>query len=293
MPDETLVAHLAMETGIGALVDPNAPRYPGKQVRDLGFGQDLRPTTLASLYATMVLRPAAPRFFDWTRWQAEDVREDYRTATLKHFGEGGIPLEESRHTDVMHRLHALQPERVYSDISFELVQHEPNLPETLAYPSLKTATSWRHTTFARMIIGERLHHLRTTEMVDPSAVWKRITELFASYCTTLQRQSYQLLSEKEQRKEMTALYFAAYEQLLFLRYEEAQLRPRYTSAILHRQHSGSLQDEHLLGLEPKFDSNHHGLRLTARRERYQSLIQHLQHQVVNGLMALVSPPIRS
>ena len=292
MTDGTLDAQLMPDRGIGILVDSTTPRFPGKQVRHLGFGADLPPHIEVALLATMALRPA-PSWFDRTRFQADTVREDYRSAVIKHYGDSNIPLSETRLSDVSRRLHALQPERVYGDLSFEHVQHLPIKPERLTYPAMGVTTSWRHSTFARIIIGERLYHLRTTEMADPDAVWRRILALFMSYCATLRQQPYQVLPIKEQRREMAALYFAAYEQLLFLRLEEATRRLNYIVAVFDRQHDGSSQDELILGLEPNLDDGRIENRLTARRAHYRHLIEHLQHLTANGVMSLVNLPVRS
>lgn len=284
---------LALEYGIGTLVQPETARFPGLRMSERGFGADMPPTFEAALLATVTKRPPPPRFIDTTRFQSETVREQYGLTTRTHYAESGLPLGVTRYTDVQERVQAIQPERVYVNLSFVHVQHNEQRPEELTLPTLEVGVSWRHTTFARMIIGERLPYLRTTELADSAIVWRRILELFANYCTMLRRETFQLLEQQDHKREMTALYFAAYEQFLSLRCEAALQQPRFRSAISERVHEGSQFAERILELETKFDTKHHVDRLRARQERYLQVLDDLINLTANGLMTHVPHGKRS
>ncbi|MEK7637322.1 MAG: hypothetical protein AAB402_02985 [Patescibacteria group bacterium] len=270
---------------IGTLVDHTAPRFPGKLYEQVGFGADLPLEAEQAWLAALVIQPKRRRWRDTPWWSGDAVRERYRTATRRWYGYSGIPLADTRLHEMLDYVRLLRPQRVYDGLSFEQVMHPLHRPSAVIIPHLPTVLTWRHAPFARNVVGDRLPHLRTREMVQPDEVWNRLIVLFRDYCSLLRRRMYARLTPLQQTAEMISFYLALYERLLYLWYAESTRQVDYLAAVADRRPRSSEDPVLALDDQPHPDISL-DLLLTRRQVAYHRLIRILLQRVVDQLASL-------
>lgn len=254
-----------------------------------GFGADLPFEAARILMAALADVPAQDRLRTGWWTSREDLRDQYCRQTLKWFGYSGLCLSDIRLTEAHPHADHLHPQRVYDGLTFDHITQPREGFGEVVLPSLPIVLSWRHATFTNAVVGQRLVHLRTKEMIGPDAVWDRIQSLFSDYCSFLRRQTFTRLKPRDRLMEDRSLLLALYERLLWLHYEEATGQPRYRSAISRRQPHPTMTDDVIL------DPNTNPLTGTsladaqfARQMAYYKLLRTLLNRTVNELKALSS-----
>lgn len=291
---------------ITATRDPHRPFHPigtlatdpeivflGKRYPH-GFGLDLPFAAERVLLATIANLPPQ-RIAPFLGFNGHhDFRERYAADTIRWFGRSGLPLDDVQLNRIHPLLDFLRSQQVWDGLTFAHVTQQRSQTGTFELPPLPIVTRWRHFSFADVIVGDRLHHLRTTEMLAPGAVWDRLWSLFVDYYSFLEQRNLHHLKTSRRQQEERNFCLALYERLLFLCYEEATQQPRYRAAITDRHAWPSLDQDHILPINgPLTDWPSLGRARHAREIAYRELLRALLHQTLDQLCPAAPSPIHS
>lgn len=258
---------------IGRNVDPHAPRFPGLLYGDVGFGQDMPKEMEVAFLAALALRPKPPLFAWFSKHQQSFVRESYKSSMYEWGEKAGFASATPQFKLVESLLSQLKSEYIFDQLTFDKLSHPPGHPDQLRFPTFETTTTWRHAQFAKLVIRDRLPHLRTTELARPDWVIQRIIGLFRNYIHRLRGRESHPTRDRHFDHELQQLGFAAYESTLYL-LSEAQRRPASYRRMIDQR---IFDPEHpeLLQLPVGDTWATHESRLNARAEHYKKLLDAL------------------
>lgn len=229
------------------------PTFVGKQQARYGFGADCSPAFVDALYGALSGEDwSFP--IPWNRQRQQATTNSQVawsgsvTNLLQHIPVTAIRLQDTHYDVVSTYLHYLQPGTTPVVTIDHIVRDNGPLTE-LRGPD----EPWRYANFANIVWYQLGPHLRTREMLDPNAVWRRLRELFDGYQSFIGR--WANYSDGHRRRELACYFLAIYERTCALLWERHGQDPRYLRDVSQRELDPSGL-EHILTLPTESVGDH-------------------------------------